>query len=362
MGLGQTALGRVRGPDREPASQEAPRQPQRAKPGDDPRDRDGDALSDNSSVELLRGYAPSCTLSSRRPFPYSRRDHGGCDAVSLSLSKFAAALSVSAIVGSTAAWAACPGAFSTASCDGSLGTDICESDGAGGIICDLGANGTPTEGGEGWFLSDGVDSFRAYGSAGQGEAFCCEFAIDSGVCVGTFQGTNYPDQMQFYDSLSALSLICIDAVVTAGGGNDWITGSDYTVGGYGDEIYGEGESDTINLKGGNDYAYGGNDNDQITGGEGLDNIFGDDGQDKIKGGNGNDYVDGGPGNGDQVCGESGEDWVYGGNGDNDIAFGGADDDVINSGDLSADGTGDNCENDSPDATYCEFTTQTTCPW
>ena len=77
-----------------------------------------------------------------------------------------------------------------------------------------------------------------------------------------------------------------------GDGNDLMFGGDNRAGGNeevaADEIYGDGDNDTLNGEGGNDWLDGGPGNDTLYGYAGDDNLTGDTGNDYLEGDAGND--------------------------------------------------------------------------
>ena len=91
-------------------------------------------------------------------------------------------------------------------------------------------------------------------------------------------------------------------IVTAGGGNDFMQGTDNNVNlMFGDE--------------GDDYMHGSKSfDDNLIGGAGDDRLFGHGGDDKLKGNSGDDDIIGGDGN-DRLYGGKGDDQLQGGDGD-----------------------------------------------
>jgi Ca2+-binding RTX toxin-like protein len=101
-----------------------------------------------------------------------------------------------------------------------------------------------------------------------------------------------------------------------GYGNDKIlgrSGNDVIRGGEGvDDLRGEQGKDTIDGGFGSDSVKGGSGDDTLGGQHGNDKLYGNDGRDTLEGGYGNDYLDAG----------SGDDWLFGGSGD-DMLKGGS---------------------------------------
>ncbi|MBM6578968.1 hypothetical protein ILT44_02140 [Microvirga sp. BT689] len=127
--------------------------------------------------------------------------------------------------------------------------------------------------------------------------------------------------------------------IWGGNGSDSIKGGDkgdYLFGGYGsDKILGRGGDDVIrggdgkdDLRGeqGADTVDGGTGNDSVKGGSGDDVLGGHSGHDKMYGNDGADTIRGGLGN-DSIDGGSGNDWIYDGGG-NDTLKGGPGDDLF----------------------------------
>jgi Ca2+-binding RTX toxin-like protein len=255
---------------------------------------------------------------------------------------------------SHSAAAACPPAFASATCNGGSGGAVCVKNADNDIDCDLGAGTVIDTDADAWFVSPTSTSFRAYGTEGDGEAFCCEFSgLDNG-CAGNpisidILGTDYDDTIRLIDSSAGTELDCSNATVMADAGADDITGSP-SVNNY-DHLYGEDDSDVIRGLNGQDYISGGYGYDLLLGGAGNDTIEGGYGDDHIQGGDGQDDLDGGEDT-DIVCGGDGADTLDGGAGDDDEVTGEDGVDVLNAG--GADG-GDICEPQNSDAS-CEDTT------
>ena len=104
--------------------------------------------------------------------------------------------------------------------------------------------------------------------------------------------------------------------VLAGSGNDLIFGN-WT----GNNISGNGGSDTIWAAGGNDTISGGASGDEMGGGNGDDRIWGGGGNDTAWGGRGDDILGGDAGN-DYMGGNADNDTMYGGTGDDTLLGGG----------------------------------------
>ena len=97
-----------------------------------------------------------------------------------------------------------------------------------------------------------------------------------------------------------------------------------------DTAYGQGGDDVISGGWGNDSLHGGNDDDLIFGNEGNDFVFGDAGDDHLHGNDGDDLVHGGTGR-DLMFGEDGNDRLFGDE-DNDTLDGGVGADLLDGGD------------------------------
>ncbi len=144
-------------------------------------------------------------------------------------------------------------------------------------------------------------------------------------------------------STGNISDMMLPPLVIAGGGNDKVTGSfhgdelhgnggsDTLRGGWGDDnifgegdndrLYGEGGKDILSGAEGNDSVYGGDASDALMGYAGNDVLDGEDGDDDLLGGSGDDQLVGSSGN-DKIFGEEGSDTLYGGFG-NDVLQGGS---------------------------------------
>lgn len=237
----------------------------------------------------------------------------------------------------TPVWAACPGPFAGKQCDGSDSsalTNICSTSGGtpSQVVCDLGYNGE-TSATDATFVMPTHTSFRAYGTDGNGGAFCCEFAVTDG-CSGqpitaTVYGTTLVDDISLKDP--SYDMTCGTTFVYGDDSGDTIVGS--RDGSNIDILYGESGADVVKGNAGNDVCYGGDDEDLVWGDEGADFLYGGDGWDQLSGGDGDDYVYGGDGTstGDNsksdILGGSGVDHLYGGP-YADIICGGPDSDVI----------------------------------
>ena len=104
--------------------------------------------------------------------------------------------------------------------------------------------------------------------------------------------------------------------ITAGAGNDVLTGGDSS-----DTLYGGAGDDTL---------YGDDGNDRLYGGDGDDTLNGDDGDNTLTGGAGDDTLYGGDDN-DELYGGAGNDKLYGGGDGGDRLDGGAGDDILDGG-------------------------------
>ena len=153
------------------------------------------------------------------------------------------------------------------------------------------------------------------------------------------------------ENIQLANSLTINAVVTAGNGNDNITlgngNNIVTVGNGNDNIQAGSGSNTVMAGNGNDNITLGNGNNIVTVGNGNDNVQLGDGNDNVMVGNGNDNVSAGngsdvivEGNGnDNVSAGNGSDLVVGGLGQHNIRLGNGNDilidgsaTVVNSGD------------------------------
>ncbi|MEH1945915.1 MAG: hypothetical protein V7K77_02835 [Nostoc sp.] len=90
-----------------------------------------------------------------------------------------------------------------------------------------------------------------------------------------------------------------------------------------------GQSDIVNVSGGNTTLIGGSGNSLLNGGGGNDSLFGNAGNDTLNGGAGNDRLNGGTGK-DILTGGTGTDTLIGGDGD-DVLTGGSGNDILTGG-------------------------------
>ena len=90
-----------------------------------------------------------------------------------------------------------------------------------------------------------------------------------------------------------------------------------------------GQSDIVNVSGGNSTLIGGSGNSLLNGGGGNDSLSGGAGNDTLNGGAGNDRLNGGTGN-DILTGGTGSDTLIGGDG-NDVLTGGSGNDILTGG-------------------------------
>lgn len=120
----------------------------------------------------------------------------------------------------------------------------------------------------------GTDSFTVYATDGQG---------NSNLATITITVAPPPQSIVLTDAAETLSYEAYDhaVLVTAMGGNDRITGSQF--------------NDTLNGDAGNDRLRGGAGNDDIAGGFGCDHLRGGAGDDVLNGGAGHDKMTGGAG-------------------------------------------------------------------
>jgi RTX calcium-binding nonapeptide repeat (4 copies) len=252
--------------------------------------------------------------------------------------------------------AACPGLFAGQPVNAGGTYDICTY-AAGVLTCNLAANGASSDTSS-WYVMASNTSFRAYGTAGNGNRFCFEQVVDD-TCGGGNQhilnvnGTEMEDVLRLRDDIDGNQMKC--AVVTVNGDyqNDFIYGSEDTSAI--EYLYGGAESDSIWGRAGNDTIDGGDGADTLYGGPGNDTITGGAGEDRLKGGTGTDLLYGGD-DGDDVCGEGDADSLYGEDG-LDVLYGGADDDTILDGGAGEDA----CETDLP-VPGCETFGIVACPW
>lgn len=253
------------------------------------------------------------------------------------------------------AHAACPGLFASAPADAGSGTAICVVNGTGDVVtCDLDVAGT--NGGTIHAVSNSATTFEAWGTASNGGLFCAALTHDDAcspnndVYVNVL-GTDYADDIELLGDGRRLE--CTTTTVHGDGGGDTITGSTATTNV--DNLYGEGDNDTISGMAGDDYLSGGAGNDTCAGGDGDDVIDGDGANDLLLGGAGEDVMDGGDGtddmqggedidtmdggaDDDRMCGGPADDVMDGGD-DDDLVFGGAGTDTVDGGTTGTDACG-----------------------
>lgn len=290
----------------------------------------------------------------------------------------------SLIAWSVPAHAACPGVFLNRECDGTalaVENDVCTyTTGVNTqITCDLGLDGESSAT-EAKFVNPTATSFRAYGFAGDGQPFCCEFAVSNG-CTGqtnslTVTGTVLSDQIDLGDGTAGLDMQCSYNYVYAEAEDDTLHGSGNVTAV--DYLYGDAGNDSIYGFGGVDHLRGGDGDDTIYGGDGADTIYGDYGEDTlsggagadyvyghddtgndntknyIRGGDGSDHLYGGPYS-DAICGDADSDYLYGGTGSDTLYGSAAVGDYVSGGVSPGN---DSCEAEGqPD---CEYFTVTEC--
>jgi len=150
-----------------------------------------------------------------------------------------------------------------------------------------------------------------------------DFTIDASSLTGV--GTDQFSDIEQASLTGGDSANTIDAslftgsvTVTAGAGNDTVIGSDND-----DQIFGDGDNDSLVGGLGNDTLNGGADDDEVFGGEGDDFVLGGAGSDTLDGENGND----------DIRGQASDDLLIGGQGDDTIDGGDGTDSLIESGNV-----------------------------
>lgn len=149
----------------------------------------------------------------------------------------------------------------------------------------------------------------------------------------TLRGTAQYNFLSGGDGNDTLFLKTGQGWIWGGFGQDYIKGGslgDYLFGGYG--------NDKILGRGGDDVIRGGDGKDDLRGEQGADSILGGTGNDSVKGGSGDDDLDGQNGN-DKIYGNDGADLVRGGSGNdsidagsgNDTLYDGAGNDILKGG-------------------------------
>lgn len=160
------------------------------------------------------------------------------------------------------AQAACPGVYSGKSCDGdpvNVESDVCTTTGSPSqVTCDLGLD-AETSDTAAHFVRSSSTQFRAYGTAGDGEMFCCELTVTAcsvapDITV-TIYGTARADEIDLNDVAQSLQMTCSQSSVYGGAEADAITGSMSTTND--DVLYGEDGDDAIHAGDGADVCHGG---------------------------------------------------------------------------------------------------------
>lgn len=200
--------------------------------------------------------------------------------------------------------------------------------GGSGNDTSTGGTGTDTlNGGDGDdLLSGGGGNDTIDGGAGTdtiAESGDVDFDIDASSLTGV--GTDQFSDIEQASLTGGDSANTIDAslftgpvTVTAGAGNDTVIGSDND-----DQIFGDGDNDSL---------LGGLGNDTVNGGAADDEVFGGEGDDFVLGGAGSDTVDGENGN-DDIRGQAGDDLLIGGQGNDTIDGGDGTDSLSESGNV-----------------------------
>lgn len=284
--------------------------------------------------------------------------------------------------------AGCPAPFNGRPCDGdtiATESDVCTVSTAtiSTITCDLGLDGEGTAP-EAKFVTPTATQFKAYGVAGDGEAFCCELTVQDGCTNQTntlyVYGTTNTDTMDLFDASAGTDMDCSNSYVYGEGNDDSISGSRLTTNN--DNLYGDDDDDTIHGLAGGDTIHGGDSywGDVLYGNDGADYIYGDGGDDIIYAGDGNDYAYGDDGSGtlsgdgknhieggdgadhlyggpytDSLCGQFGDDVLDGNDGTGYLYGGAATGDTVTGGVNT-----DYCDANPPETTYNCENVQSTC--
>jgi Ca2+-binding RTX toxin-like protein len=196
-------------------------------------------------------------------------------------------------------------------------------------------NDTITGGAGNDTLNGGADDDLLSGSGGNdtlnggagtdtiAESADADFEIDASSLTGV--GTDQFSDIEQASLTGGNSANTIDAslftgsvTVTAGAGNDTVIGSDND-----DQIFGDGDNDSLLGGLGNDIVNGGADDDEAFGGEGDDFVLGGAGSDTLDGENGND----------DIRGQASDDLLKGGQGDDTIDGGDGTDSLTESGNV-----------------------------
>lgn len=293
------------------------------------------------------------------------------------------------------------GADSTTQCDANedyVRPNVC-TERASGLYeiwaCDLSVP-ADTNAGTIYFYNDSSDNhMEAWGTAGNGEPFCCEQDGGETIELRVF-GTSNNDTLYIHDGTAAREFQCEHpsgqtCVQNIHGleGDDLIETSTESSPDTPFNVYGGDGDDTLTCRDdgaststSNCKLYGGDDDDTLngsgagdavlSGGAGADTIYGNSGGDLLLGGADGDYLYGGAdndtikgeGGADEMCGGGGADTLEGGPGD-DKACGGDDGDVVKgnvgSDDLFGGSGTDTCDGGAPsDYDECGCETNAVC--
>ena len=231
-----------------------------------------------------------------------------------------------------------PYGYATAVCNPD-GVDVCHyNPSTDRYVCDTTKITTGTSPATAWMVKQGTACYNvcednpycAFGTKG-GEQFYCELpeGEDAGSTMveGWLLGTPGDDQLSFwyqegsggsafncYMGNAGLDVTKVVGKIFGDDGKDLILGSwETNDAAYQDDLYGDGDYDTIMAYPGADIGHGGGGNDDMHMGDGDDVAFGEDDADNITLGIGDDEGWGGTGV-DQMCAEDDEyDEMHGGN-------------------------------------------------
>jgi Ca2+-binding RTX toxin-like protein len=142
------------------------------------------------------------------------------------------------------------------------------------------------------------------------------FAFAGTLASGTFADIETLALGDGADSVNAAGATG-GVTISAGGGDDTITGSSYA-----DTLHGGAGDDSTSGGAGNDLICGQDGNDTLSGDAGTDTVDGGEGRDLLSGGTGDDILGGGDDD-DTITGGAGNDLVSGGAGDDRATFTGA---------------------------------------
>lgn len=241
-----------------------------------------------------------------------------------------------------------PSAFTSASCNAGGTNDICYYASGGLLKCGMARNGSTTAA-TGTVVANfnaGTNTYSGWGTAANGNNFCCVYSGANVIKVEMYGGTSGDTLSFFFDNgtihrdlepSGALFISSITAYMSGGDGADTMQGS-FKATNYSEELFGDDGNDAIDGNDGGDTIRGWGGDDILHGGDGDDNILGGTGADKIAGDGGDDTMEG-ESEDDIICDYDDRDMAWGHDNDDVIWLAG----VAGGGTAQADGGAGNDE-------------------